>query len=235
MSWVDDFVAFSKGNIDDRVLEALSSRGVSQDQLELFQIGYVNKILPDTQIPKEFLTQFDGGAKLEDSYVFPLTNPLGEILGFQFRAVERSSKQYSDYFMTDAEPVLFGLGQSMPHIWTSESACVVEGVFDLFPVQRILPYTIATITSKIRDNLLRWLIRLVRRLYMLYDNDSPGLRANSDFLNEHGSKLEQVKVLEYPRGVTLPGTKKLVKDPGDLWEAWGDDKLGPFLLEQISE
>jgi DNA primase len=235
MGWVDDFVAFSKGNLDDRVLESLYFRGVSQEQVNLFQIGYINKVLPDTQIPKSFLTQFNEGAKLEDSYVFPLTNPLGEILGFQFRAVERESKQYSDYLMTDAEPVLFGLGQSMPHIWTLESACVVEGAFDFFPVQRVLPYTIATITSKIRDNLLRWLIRLVRRLYMFYDNDSPGLRANSDFLNEHGSKLELVKILEYPRGVTLPGTKKLVKDPGDLWEAWGDDKLGPFLLEQILE
>lgn len=233
MGWIDEFVSFSRGNLDERVLDALWTRGVSSEQIELFQIGYVNKELPDIQLPSGFLKQFNQGGNLEDSYVLPLTNTSGDILGLQLRPVDRSIKKYSDYFLTEAEPVLFGLGQSMPHIWETGSACIVEGGFDLFPVQRVLPFSFSTITSKVRGDLLRWLTRLVRKLYLFYDADSSGLRASSDFLRDHGSKVGLVKVLEYPRGVTL--NSKPVKDPADLWEAWGDDKLGPYLLEQISE
>lgn len=193
----------------------------------------MNKDLPDIQIPSRFLKQFNQGGSLEDSYVLPLTNTSGEICGLQFRPVDKSIKKYSDYFLTELEPVLFGLGQSIQHIWEAESACIVEGVFDLFPVQRVLPFSFSTITSKIRGDLLRLLLRLVRKLYVFYDSDSSGIKASNDFLSEHGSKIEQVKVLEYPRGVTLNG--KPIKDPADLWEAWGDDKLGPYILEQISE
>ncbi len=233
MVWVDDFVSFSRGNLDERVLEALWARGVSSDQIELFQIGHIDRKLPNTQIPSSFLEQFKNGESLEDSYVFPLTNTAGEVRGLQFRPVDRSIKKYSDYFLTESEPILFGLGQSMQHIWETESACIVEGCFDFFPVQRILPFSFSTITSKVREDLLRWLIRLVRKLYLFYDADPSGLKASNDFLSEHGSKVELVKVLEYPRGVTLNG--RPVKDPADLWEAWGDDKLGPYILEQISE
>ena len=236
MGWIDDFVSFSRDNLDERVLDALWTRGVSSfpiDQIELFKIGYVDKKLPDISFPSEFLKQFRNGETLEDSYVLPLTNLSGEICGLQFRPVDRSIKKYSDFFLTESEPVLFGLGQSMPYIWDTGSACIVEGGFDLFPVQRVLPYSFSTITSKVRDDLLRWILRLVRKLYIFYDADSSGLRASSDFLRDHGSKVELVKVLEYPRGVTL--NSKPVKDPADLWEAWGDDKLGPYLLEQISE
>jgi DNA primase len=233
MEWVDAFVSFSRGNLDERVLESLWTRGVSSDQVELFQIGYINKELPDIQIPAGFLKQFNQGENLEDSYVLPLTNTSGEILGLQFRPVNRSIKKYSDYFLTESEPVLFGLGQSMPYIWDTGSACIVEGGFDLFPVQRVIPFSFSTITSKVREDLLRWLTRLVRKLYLFYDADSSGIKASNDFLTEHGSRVELVRVLEYPRGVTLNG--KPVKDPADLWEAWGDDKLGPYLLEQISE
>jgi DNA primase len=233
MGWVDDLVSFSKGNMDERVLEALWTRGVSSSQIELFQIGYIDKKLPDIQIPPEFMKQFRNGESLEDSYVLPLTNLAGEIRGLQFRPVDRSIKKYSDFFLTESEPVLFGLGQSMQYIWDTGSACIVEGGFDLFPVQRVLPFSFSTITSKVREDLLRWLIRFVRKLYIFFDADSSGLRASSDFLNEHGSKIELVRVLDYPRGVTLNG--KPVKDPADLWEAWGDDKLGPYLLGQISE
>jgi DNA primase len=235
MGWIDDFVTFSKGNLDERVLEALWSRGVSQDQIELFELGYVDSNLPDLDFPSDFREQFENGSKLADSYVLPLTNFLGEVLGFQFRSVDRASKRYSDYFVTEAEPVLFGLGQSMPHIWSSRSVCIVEGAFDMFPVQRVFPFTISTITAKVREDLLRWLIRLVRKLYLFYDADSSGRRAGSTFVEESGSEFELVQLLEYPRGVKVPGTNKLVKDPADLWEAWGDDKLGPYLRGQIQE
>jgi DNA primase len=233
MSWAEDLVKYAQSNLDDRVLESLWCRGVSPEQITEFNLGFLNGVLPDG-LPVEFRKWAHDGNKLKDSYVIPLTNPLGVVSGFQFRSVDKSNKGYLDYFLIRDEPVLFGLGQAIPHMWSSGSVCVVEGAFDLFPVQRVVPFAISTITAKITDILLRWLFRLVHKVYLFYDADSTGRSVCREFVREHQSYFEHLHVMEYPRGVTL-SNGKLIKDPNDLWEAWGDDLLGPYLRNQITE
>jgi DNA primase len=233
MSWADDLVDYAQGNLDERVQEALWCRGVSPAQILEFKLGHLDGILP-SGVPPAFREWAHDGSKLKDSYVLPLTNPLGVVSGFQFRSVTKSNKGYLDYFLVRDEPVLFGLGQAIPHIWSMDSVCVVEGAFDLFPVQRVLPYTISTITAKVTEDLLRWLFRLVRKVYLFYDADSTGRSACREFAREYHPDFDLVQVMEYPRGVTLSNGKP-VKDPADLWEAWGDDLLGPYIRNQITE
>lgn len=233
MGWLDDFVLQAHRDLDESIRESLWCRGLSDSQIDLFQVGYIGDSLPPLNIPSEFRDWSHSGAKLVNSYVLPLTNPLGEVLGVQFRSVDREVKGYQDYFLTRAEPVLLGLSQAMPYIWESETICIVEGGFDMFPVQRVLPYTVPSLTSKVSDNLARWLHRLVRRVILFYDADSVGVRASADFTKMYGSDFDIQPIL-YPRGVTLP-TGKTVKDPADLWEAWGDDQLSSYLRTQISE
>lgn len=233
MSWADDLIDFAQGNLDDRVQEALWCRGASPEQIAEFKIGYLDGVLP-SGVPQAFKEWSHDGSKLKASYVLPLTNPLGVVSGFQFRSVDKSNKGYLDYFLVRDEPVLFGLGQAIPHMWSSDSACVVEGAFDLFPVQRVLPYTISTITAKVTDDLLRWLFRLVRKVYLFYDADSTGRSACREFTKEYHLDFDHLQIMEYPRGVTLSNGKP-VKDPADLWEAWGDDRLGPYIRNQITE
>ena len=234
MAWLDDFTFYSHDNLDERVRESLWGRGVSEEQIDAFRLGCVDGVLPSQiEFPDEFREWSHRGQKLADSYVLPLTNPLGEILGVQFRSVERGNRGYLDFFLTRSEPVLLGLAQAMPYIWDTGTICIVEGGFDLFPVQRVFPFTVPTLTSKVNDVLLRWLHRLVQRVVLFYDADSAGRSASFDFIKEHGSGFD-VRPLEYPRGVRLPNGKP-VKDPADLWEAWGDDKLAEYLKAQISE
>lgn len=235
MSWADNLVEYAQGNLDERVIESLWGRGVSSepDQIKEFKLGYLNGVLP-AGVDPNFSEWAHGGDKLKDSYVLPLTNPLGVVTGFQFRSVDQANKGYLDYFLVRDEPVLFGLGQAIPHIWSTETACVVEGAFDLFPVQRVLPYTFSTITSKVTDILLRWLFRLVHKVYLFYDADSSGRSACREFVNEFHSDFGHLQILDYPRGITLPSGKP-VKDPANLWEAWGDDRLESYIMNQIRE
>jgi len=230
-AWVETLVNYAKGGLDERVREALWTRGASEDQIDLLQIGYLNKELPPAEYPADFLEWCWHGRKLADSFVFPLTNPLGEVLGFQFRGVERSST-YSDYFLTRAEPVYFGLGQAMPSIWEHEAIMPVEGVFDYFPTQRVVPYSVSTLTAKVSGNLLRACRRIVKRWRFFYDNDAIGIRVYSAFVKEYGGQFEEVRSVGYPIGVKLPNGKA-IKDPGDLWEAWGDDRFKSFLQAQM--
>jgi DNA primase len=134
-----------------------------------------------------------------------------------------------DFIEGKDEAVLFGLAQAIPHIWRTRSVFLVEGAFDLFPIQRHVPQVVATLTARVVDALVRVLRRLVRRIWLGYDMDETGRRGSDRFIKAHGDDFEDVSIIEYPKVKMISG--KLIKDPGDLWEAWGDTQLGAFLTK----
>jgi len=224
--WLDDFVALSQSQVDEHIQEALWGRGVDDTQIELYKLGHFPGAIPDLDMPESFQKWLHGmSERLKDSFVLPLTNTLGEIRGLQFRAVDRSRTGYVDYFLDDTEPVLFGLGQAIDPLWASGDVWLVEGAFDLFPIQRAFPNVISTLTARVTEQFLRMLRRLVRRIYLSYDMDETGRRACSKIVKYTG--FEIIKNVEYPEVVKVDGKK--AKDPSDYWEAWGDERLGSFL------
>lgn len=218
--------------VTDRERSVLYGRGVTDEQISLFQIGYINRRLPALDGAEAFLDWCHRGAKLDDMFVLPLTTMTGAIRGFQFRHVERGMKGYTDFFLTQDEPVLFGLAQAMPHIWRTESAFLVEGAFDLFPLQRHFPAIFPTMTAKVTEPVVRMLRRLVRRVWLGYDMDAKGRKASFEFRREYGQEFD-VRIVAYPK-IFQVGSRELIKDPGDLWEAWGDTRVGEF-VQSITE
>lgn len=223
MSWLDDLVAYGQSQLDDRAREALYGRGVTDAQIELFKLGYMDRRLPAVKLPEKFLAWSEGGSKLDDVFVLPLTNTRGEVRGLQFRHVQRSRKGYMDCIPDKSEAVLFGLGQAMPYVWKTGEVYLVEGGFDLFPIQRIIPGTIATLTARVVDPLYRVLRRLCSKIWLGYDMDRTGQAASQRFRKEHGREFE-VQIVSYPQIPKSDG-KGLTKDPGELWEEWGDTRL----------
>jgi hypothetical protein len=234
VTWLDDFVSVAHDALDERTSEALWSRGASDEQIEMLQIGYVNGKLPEgVPFPDSFLKWCFGGEKLVDSFVFPLTNTMGDIRGVQFRSVERDQRGYKDYFLNRAEPIFFGLSQAMSAVWDNEAVLLVEGTFDYMPVQRVVPYTIPILNAKVPDLLLRTLRRIVRRVYLFYDADPAGRRGQSKFSLGDEVRDQEVRQIEYPTPPVIRDGKP-VKDPGELWESWGDDRLSAFLRSSMS-
>jgi DNA primase len=224
MSWVNELVALAHEAVDEERL-TLWGRGVSDLQIEEFQVGYLEEVPESLSEDSEFLAWVRRKG-LCKALVFPLTNPLGEVKGFQFRVVRQGKSVYSDYFLSEEEPVYFGLAQAIPSIWETRRIFLVEGCFDLFPIQRVLPYTIATLKAGVSESLVPLLRRLVDQVWMGYDNDIVGRKHAYGFAKEHGQEFD-VQVVRYPE-VRLADGKK-AKDPGNLWEAWGDDGLRDFL------
>jgi DNA primase len=219
MTWMASLVTYASARVDERVRDALIERGVSPQQIELYQIGHLAGELPD-DVPPDFRKWAYG--KIDDAYLLPVTNALGEVRGFQLRAVERTSKaRYHDYFPDRREPCSFGLGQAASAMWETRSVFLVEGAFDLFPIQRAFPAVIATLTARTGAGLARVLQRLVDCVYVGYDMDEPGRRGCNEFLRDYGRAF-QVYIVSYPK-------VGAVKDPGDLWEAWGDSQLVPYI------
>jgi DNA primase len=227
MTWFQDLIGFSISQLSDREIEVLLSRGVSEDQIQLFQVGYLNKVLPQG-MPKEFLSWSKKGLKLDDVFVFPLTTACGEVQGLQFRHVIRERTGYMDYFLGSCEPCLFGLHQAVKAMWETQSVYLVEGVFDLFPIQRAVPFVVSTITSYTTQETVRLLKRFVKRVWLGYDMDEPGRKGCSSFQFRYGKDFD-VRIVSYPR---VEG--KTIKDPGDLWEARGDSYMVPFIQKEVS-
>jgi DNA primase len=231
MAWYEQFVEHACSQVDERIVESLNARGVSDAQIREFQIGYIDRALPDTiELPQDFLNWSHHGAKLEDVYVFPLTNILGEVHGLQFRHVKRDRTGYLDYYQTRGEAVLFGLGQAAPHIWRTGSIHFVEGTFDHFPVQRHDPTAVATLTARVVESLIWFMRRTCKRVVVGYDNDPTGRRGAESFRKVYGAEFEVVD-LKYPKIPLSNG--KTTKDPGDIWELWGDKRFGAFLSEHV--
>ena len=229
MGWLEALVSTAHANLtesgQDRELEALWSRGVSDQQIAAFKIGHLNG-LPPIQCSEDFVEWSRSGQKLMDVYVFPLTNALGQVKGVQFRHVEREVKGYTDYFVAKDEPILFGLSQAIPHIWATRKVCLVEGVFDLFPVQHVFPFALTTLTSTVSSNFLRFLKRNVRDVWFAYDMDAPGRKGVYEFM-QHRSDFENIRAPQLQRLKFANG--KRAKDPSDLWELMGDERFGVYL------
>ncbi len=229
MTWADVLVDFAASNIGPEAREALWSRGVSDAQIRDFRIGYVDRDLP-ADVSKHFLEWAQGGSKLDDVFVLPLTNTLGAIKGFQFRHVDQERSGYMDYFLDRREAALFGLSQAAPFMWTTRSVYLVEGAFDLFPVQRVFPAVVATLTAGTSALMLRVLRRLVQNVWLGYDMDATGRRGCVEFKDQHEHEF-QVYVVVYPPVRGIRGG--IVKDAGELWEAWGDDQMAPFIRQTV--
>lgn len=232
MTWADALVRFSQDQLGDRERDALYARGVTDEQIRLFRVGYVNRHLPALEGAEEFTKWSHQGARLEDMFVLPLTTITGVVKGFQFRHVDRERKGYTDYFLSQDEPAMFGLAQAVPSMWDTENVFLVEGAFDLFPIQRHVPWVFATMTAKVTVPVARVLRRFVRRVWLGYDMDARGRKASKEFVQEYRKEFE-THVVSYPKVCRL-GSTEPIKDPGDLWEVWGDDQIRTFLHSVLS-
>lgn len=232
MKWLETLTSQAVEDLGDRERESLYLRGVSDEQIDLYRLGYVDGHLPDADYPEDFLTWWaDNLWQLEDSFLIPLTNTLGHVLGFQFRHVEVGRKGYMDYLASKEEAVLFGLHQAMKSVWASGSITFVEGAFDLFPIQRHLPNVVSTLHAGISISTWRLLRRLVDQVYLGWDSDKPGRDAAYKTVKDDKAASFKFQILKFPR-VQFRGN--LTKDPNELWCAWGDAQLGVFLEQQLN-
>lgn len=234
MRWIDALVEQAHANLnEERELEALWVRGCSDEQIASYSIGYLNGLPKGIPYPDDFVAWSRVGHKLEDVFVLPLTNALGQVKGVQFRHVDRKAKGYTDYFVGKDEPAFFGFGQAMPHVWATQKVCLVEGAFDLVPIQRVFPFTVPTMTSTVSTTFLRFLKRNVREVWFGYDMDSAGRKGATEFLKENRDNFDRIRVPQFPQVKFADGRR--AKDPSDLWEIMGDERLSVYLRSAFEQ
>jgi len=129
--------------------------------------------------------------------------------------------------------VLFGLAQAMPHVWTTNRIFLVEGAFDVFPLQRHIPETLATLTAHVLEALVRILRRAnVRDLWAGYDTDKTGLESFQKVREHYGSEFK-LETARWDHAKLFNG--RHTKDPSELWETWGETKFSNHVRSNFAD
>lgn len=212
----------------DKALSYLNDRGVTSQQIDAFSIGYIPSdtsftIENDSYDASKFKSRFSGIAGLKGKLVLPVRDPVGNIVGIHLRSPSHEKKDYMKYYLwrSKATARFFGIKQALPRIWETETVYLCEGLFDLFPLQRIHPNTVCTLTAKLSSRQLKFLKRFTREIYIVFDQDEQGDKFYESFTQYHSHEFEKIGRLEY-KG----------KDISECWSMLGEDDFQSLIREQ---
>jgi len=171
------------------------------------------------------------GLNLHGWLVCPIYSPKGKVIGFEARNTER--KALTEFLTADAawNPVWLGLTPAaMERVWDGGDVWLVEGLFDLFPLEWVVPpedVVLGTLRARLTDKHVEFLRRFCTGwVHMVYDRDEQGKKATRGWIDETGRRrwgaLDKLKRVDIPcREVSYTGGK----DPGEVWDKGGVDGL----------
>jgi len=215
--------------------EYLAGRGLSQEVLEQFQVGFA---LPDWDSLLQFLGKKgyraqaiaeaglaltnDSGRyydRFRERIMFPIWDATGRIIGFGGRVINDSTPKY----INSPETVLFRKGHLLYGLHLARGAIrekgyviIMEGYMDVVTAHRFgITNAVASLGTSLTKEQGRLLINYSRNVVIAYDSDAAGVAATIrglDLLQEIGC---QVRVVNIPDG----------KDPDDFlrrhgYQAW---------------
>jgi DNA primase len=213
----------------------LRARGVSEDMIERFQLGYAparwdglvehlgrNSLRTAEQAGLVAKRKTGDGYydRFRNRILFPIREPAGNLLGFGGRAL--GEDETPKYLNSPESPiyrksrVLFGLPLALEAIRRSGRVVVVEGYFDLVALHRAgFEEGVAPCGTALTTEHAKRLRRYANEVVLLFDGDYAGRRAAEralPVLLEEGLRV---------RAVFLP----LGQDPDDLLESSGTTAL----------
>lgn len=227
----------NKVSTDHPVKKYLAKRGLSQEVIQTFDIGYApaewdaleqhlvkngvalslaeeaRLVKPRTQGKSGYYDIF------RDRLMFPILSPLGEPVAFGGRIIDQGEPKYLNSPETPVfikGRVLYGLSQTARYIRTEDVALVVEGYMDLVSLyQAGIRNVVASMGTALTAEHGKLLKRMTRNVVALFDGDSAGMEAA-----ERSLPILLAAGL-YPKGLTLPNEM----DPDDYVKAYGADVL----------
>ncbi len=202
-----------------RAREYLKARGLTEDVIEQFRIGYApagaerlceylrkKGINPATFERTGFIRKRDRGhySIFVNRIIFPIKDVRGRTVGFGGRVLDGGEPKYlnsSDSEVFKKGSILYGFWQAKEAIRKKDRALVVEGYFDLISLHMAgITEAVATMGTALTQNHIRTLRSYTTRIYTLFDGDEAGrkaaLRGLATFLDEE----------VIPRVVLIDGT-----------------------------
>jgi DNA primase len=223
---------------DHPVKKYIAGRGLSQEVIETFGIGYaaaewdgLEKHLSSKNISMALAEEarlvkarnnkpgyFD---LFRDRLMFPIFSAMGEPIAFGGRYLEKKETE-PKYLNSPETPVfikgrvLYGLSQTARYIRSDDQALIVEGYMDLVSLyQAGIRNVVATMGTALTPDHGKMLKRMTKNVVALFDGDSAGMEAA-----ERSLPILLAADL-YPKGLTLPDNM----DPDDYVKKYGAEAL----------
>lgn len=216
---------------------ALEKRGLSDEIIQTFQIGYspsewdsLTKFLESkgisTAIAEEarlIKARKDGKTGhfdlFRDRLMFPIHNMMGEPIAFGGRIITQGEPKYLNSPETPVftkGKVLYGLAQTAKYIRSEDQVLIVEGYMDLISLYQVgIRNVVATMGTALTPEHGKLLGRMTKNVVALFDGDSAGQEAA-----ERSLPILLAADL-HPKGLVLPDEM----DPDDFIRAHGEQAL----------
>ncbi len=218
-----------KTNDGKKVLEYLYKRGLRDDTIREFRIGFAPDVydglyplLIKKGVSKEVLvksglasTKNLASDSIYDKYrmrlIFPIFNYFGKICGFGGRALKKDQMpkylNSPENIIYNKSKVLYGLSHAKQAIKEEARVVLVEGYFDVvLPWQSGVKNVVATSGTALTSDQVRLLSRLTTNAVSCFDMDNAGFEATV-----RGYSLMQEKEMTMKTMVLTDG-----KDPADF-------------------
>lgn len=183
--------------------------------------------MPEPSPDPDFCVRYgDNGERLGDWVLWPLYSPRGRVIGCAGR--RGTSKTITRYLLPEAawQPIWTGLTpETMQRIWNGADVWVVEGIFDLFPLEWAIPEADVVLGSeraKLTDKHVEFLRRFCQGwVRVVYDNDEAGQHGVHGFIGDNGKKRWGALQRLDRVGVKAAAVMYRGKDPGEVWNHGG--------------
>lgn len=223
----------------NNALSYLHNRGINQNSIEMFGVGYVPSgtevmnFLHSTLIPLGtaeeagiIATSEDGMyARLVDRITFPIYSPSGGIVGFGGRTISNHPAKYINSPQTklfNKSRLLYGYHQAKEHIYASRKIIICEGYLDVVMLhQGGFKEAVATLGTALTNDHLPLLRKGDPKIILAYDGDKAGVAAAL-------KAAQMLSIAGFDGGVVLFPNGQ---DPADLI-AKGETELAAKLLRE---
>ena len=236
---------FFVGNLTSENNKYLKERGLSEETIKKFGIGYapgggtLEKFFEQKSIPLKDLLKAGLVGRRDDGRIyetfnkrimFPIKNIYNKVVGFGGRALGDAMPKY----INSPETLVFKKGETMygeniatGHAYKSNYSIVVEGYMDVIIMHQAgFNQSVASLGTAVTDKHLQKLWRSGDEIIACLDGDNAGMRASAKMTHmalEHITANKSMSFIELPKGL----------DPDDLIKASGPKAMSQLIDRRI--
>ncbi len=230
----------TKHKTGEVALKYLQGRGITNDSIKLFQIGFslpgwdgVIKYLHEKK--KYSLSDLEAagliikgnGGRYYDRFrgrvMFPLTDHRGRVVGFSGRVLEKETKEAKyinspETMVYHKSEMLFGYSQLYQFLRKENEVLIVEGEFDVISsAQAHVNNVVAVKGSVLTDQQMKLLSRTVNKIILSFDMDSAGITATKRAIEVAKPFGLELRVIRLPAELNSKDPDELARTQPQEW------------------
>ena len=219
----------------------LTERGINQESIEIFKIGYApeekdflyqqlkklgldEKIIKTSGLVSNFMDFF------RNRIIIPIHDLTGRIVAFGGRLIEQEST-LPKYINSTDTPIfkkgnsIFGLWQAKPYIRQKGYAILMEGYLDvILSHQYGFKNSVAPLGTALTQEQLNKLKNFTNKVVIVFDSDEAGIQATEKILQTLFHKGFIVKIARLPDR----------QDPASILQRYGEKTFKNFIAKALS-